>query len=61
MDIQNLKDHVSLQTIYQIKVIPLNHTKVKDRLVWHFTKNGTYIVKSGYPIALDHCKSSAFE
>ncbi|XP_062020972.1 uncharacterized protein LOC133737440 [Rosa rugosa] len=33
--------------------MPLGLRNVPDKLVWHFTKNGTYSVKSGYWVARD--------
>ena len=32
-----------------IESIPLSRTQKIDRDGWHFTKNGKYTVKSGYP------------
>ncbi|KAM1560519.1 hypothetical protein ACFX13_003749 [Malus domestica] len=38
--------------VLPILSIPLSHAGIDDRLVWHYTTNGIYLVKSGYSLAL---------
>lgn len=37
--------------------IPLNPTWPKDHLIWNFTANGIYMVKSGYKIGMELMQS----
>ncbi|KAK6164048.1 hypothetical protein DH2020_000912 [Rehmannia glutinosa] len=39
------------EDIKAIKTIPIRRPDCQDRIVWHYTKNGSYTVKSGYQIA----------
>ena len=36
-----------------ISTIPLENNRVNDQLIWGFTTNGLYTVKSGYWVAMD--------
>ena len=36
-----------------IASIPLRRRHNGDRLIWHFSRNGIYTVKSGYRLAID--------
>ncbi|CAN6698380.1 unnamed protein product [Malus baccata var. baccata] len=38
--------------VLPIVSIPLSHAGIDDRLVWHYTTNGIYSVKTGYSLAL---------
>ncbi|KAK4708218.1 hypothetical protein R3W88_029143 [Solanum pinnatisectum] len=37
-----------INDIDNILTIPLSTTCSRDKIIWHFTKSGTYEVKSGY-------------
>ncbi|KAM2620934.1 hypothetical protein TB2_025760 [Malus domestica] len=51
-EVDFLKPFVVEEEIKAILEIPLGDPTLKDRLVWHFEKNGAYSVKSGYHWAL---------
>lgn len=50
-NVKKLKYHVPGSIISKIKSIPISQFNVPDIIVWHFTSNGNYTVKSGYYIA----------
>lgn len=47
-DVQKLKRCVSDQEVKVITSIPLSKFGESNKLIWHYTKNGVYSVKSGY-------------
>lgn len=42
----------------EIKFIPLSFRFPEDKMIWHFSKDGLYEVKSGYQLALHHIQES---
>lgn len=50
-DVQKLRHCVSGQEIKAITAIPLSKLDEPDKMIWHFSKNGSYSVKSGYHFA----------
>ncbi|KAK6116069.1 hypothetical protein DH2020_008338 [Rehmannia glutinosa] len=46
-----LHELFNTEDIKVIKTIPIRHLVCQDRMVRHYTKNGSYTVKSGYQIA----------
>lgn len=48
---QELKRYVSDQDVKAIVSIPISKFDLSDKLIWHYSKRGTYLVKSGYQIA----------
>lgn len=46
-----LHDLLTDRDVSQIISIPLGFSNHEDRLIWHFSTNGCYTVKSGYRIA----------
>ncbi|CAN6698982.1 unnamed protein product [Malus baccata var. baccata] len=40
------------EDVLPILSIPLSHAGIDDRLVWHYTSNGIFSVKTGYSLAL---------
>ncbi|KAM1763521.1 hypothetical protein ACFX11_002859 [Malus domestica] len=45
--------------VRQILSIPLSKSGCCDKLVWHYTVNGDYSVKTGYPTKLNSSSGSA--
>ncbi|XP_075485321.1 uncharacterized protein LOC142525036 [Primulina tabacum] len=51
-------DHEIIETIFEIRdtkeitEIPLVQIQLRDKRIWHFSKNGAYTVQSGYHVAM---------
>ncbi|KAI5337822.1 hypothetical protein L3X38_017093 [Prunus dulcis] len=45
VDIENL---ISVDEVNEIFTLPIGGKDIPDCLIWPYTKNGSYIVKSGY-------------
>lgn len=43
----------SMEEATLIKFIPLNSNGIKDKIVWHHTKNSLFIVRSAYQLHMD--------
>lgn len=57
-DIPKLKGVVNDQEVKAIISIPLSKVGEEDRIIWHYSKNGAYSVKSGYHTARNLSQSN---
>ena len=51
-DIELLQELSCPRDVQAIAQTPASTTRGGDQLIWHFTKNGMYLVKSGYRLSL---------
>lgn len=58
-NIHLLKQLFNDSEIQSITKIPISALGMADRLVWDFTKNGQYLVKSGYKV-VQQCENQAW-
>lgn len=47
-DVPKLEDVFVKEDVQIINAIPISHTHEKDVLIWHYSADGCYNVKSGY-------------
>ncbi|KAK6164785.1 hypothetical protein DH2020_001649 [Rehmannia glutinosa] len=50
-DVELLNEIFIPRDISEITAIPLSNSGTEDIMIWHFTRNGMYAVKSGYQVA----------
>lgn len=57
-DVEIITDLFAVNDVKEILSIPLNPTSTEDKLIWHYSKNGMYSVRSAYILAcsitIDH-------
>ena len=51
-DLNLLRQLFSVEDSGLIRSLPLPLTNVEDKLIWHFSKDGKYSVKTGYEVAI---------